>query len=134
MIKVARHGFKLNLVPASRPRVGKFGTYYSKTYQSFKDSMKVIVANMEFNKVESGPIHVYTRVYKQMPKSWSKKEKDKMRGTFVITNVGDNDNIEKAAWDPLNGFAWEDDCQIAWNETKATWHDEGSFYIVVSKL
>ena len=96
--------------------------------------MDVITNEMEFNKVEDGPIHVLTRVYRQMPKSWSKKKKDAMRGKFVITNVGDNDNIEKAAWDPLNGKAWTDDCQIPWNETKVTWHDEGSFYIVITEL
>lgn len=129
-----RYDFKLDLVPASRPRVTRYGTYYSKTYANFKKSMEVITNEMEFNKVEDGPIHVLTRVYRQMPKSWSKKKKDAMRGKFVITNVGDNDNIEKAAWDPLNGKAWADDCQIPWNETKVTWHDEGSFYIVVTEL
>jgi len=129
-----RYDFKLDLVPASRPRVGRLGTFYQKTYQSFKDTMKVIVDHMEFDKVESGPIHVYTRVYRKMPKSWSKKKKNELRGTFVITNVGDSDNLEKAAWDPLNGKAWDDDCQIAWNETKVTWADEGEFYIVIKKL
>ena len=129
-----RYDFNIDLVPASRPRVGKFGTYYNKTYQSFKDSMKVITDCMEFSKIEDGPIHVLTRVYRQMPKSWSKKKKNELRGTFVINNVGDSDNLEKAAWDPLNGKAWSDDCQIAWNETKVTWSDEGSFYIVIKRL
>ena len=36
--------FDINPVPASRPRVSKYGTYYLATYRDFKDKMRQLIA------------------------------------------------------------------------------------------
>ena len=117
---VYQHTFKINPVPASRPRVTRWGTYYSKTYLSFKDTMYAMVHVEVPKRLLEGCLHVETTFYKAVPKSYSKKRKTEIDGQFCISNV-DNDNLEKALWDTLNGHLWGDDKQIVSNYTEKRW-------------
>lgn len=128
-----RYHFKIDAVPASRPRVTKWATYYPKKYTAFRDAMEVITQHTDFDKVECCPIKVTTIIYLAMPKSWPKKKKAETHGKWKANNA-DNDNYEKAIWDSLNGKAWGDDCQIVWNETKIMYAEEGEIYVTVEKL
>ena len=127
-----RYSFNIDAVPASRPRVTRWSTYYPKKYTAFREAMGIITDHMEFDKV-TGPIKVETVIYLPMPKSWSKKKKELFNGQWKMNNC-DNDNYEKAVWDSLNGKAWEDDCQIVWNETKVMYAYEGQIIVGVTKL
>lgn len=129
-----RYQFKIDAVPASRPRVTRWSTFYPKKYTQFREHMEIICNEMEFNKVPEGaPIKVTTLIYLPMPKSWSKKKKELFNGQWKMNNC-DNDNYEKAIWDSLNGRAWLDDCQIVWNETKVKYAHKGEVIVCVEKL
>lgn len=128
-----RYEFKIEAVPASRPRVTRFATFYPKRYTAFREAMGVICDHTKFNKIGVGPIKVETIIYLPMPKSWSKKKKQEMNNGWK-DNTSDNDNYEKSIWDSLNGKAWEDDRQIVWNETKVKYSEEGSVIVVVTPL
>lgn len=95
----------LQPVPASRPRVSRWGTYYAKTYKTWIQQADQLV-----NAAKSpmrGALHVTTEIVSARPKT---SERQWPRG--------DNDNYEKAAWDLLTkkGY-WEDDDQIVSNST-----------------
>lgn len=93
--------------PASRPRVGKFGAFYSGSYQTFRkelDAFKNEHADDEFFQVKfekDVPIVADIVIVCEKPKS-GKKEWPK----------GDVDNYAKAILDGFNGVLYHDDDQI----------------------
>lgn len=90
----------LRPVPASRPRVTRWGTYYSKTY---KDWMAAADAALpEATVTYSLPVHVRLTIVCHRPKS-----------TKLLTPRGDIDNYEKAIYDALTKKNyWTDDTLI----------------------
>ena len=60
------------------------------------------------------PVRICITVHQAIPKSWSKKKQAQaMQGEIVpLSRNGDIDNIAKSIMDALNGFAYEDDCQV----------------------
>lgn len=96
------HVFKIDAVPASRPRVSKYGTYYLPTYRAFKKQMEEIVAKdrTQFKRAE-GPLSVIVMCAVEKPKT-----------TKRTYPTGDVDNYAKAVLDSLNGILWDDDDQI----------------------
>lgn len=99
MLKITLSG---NPVPAARPKVSRFGTYYPKTYRQFRTAMDLLLRTM-FKKREpmAGPIEVNLAVHVKKPKT-----------TKLAYPIGDVDNYAKAYLDALNGYAWHDDRQI----------------------
>ena len=96
------HVFKIDAVPASRPRVSKYGTYYLPTYRAFKKQMEELVAKDRDQFIRhQGPLSVIVLCAVQKPKT-----------TKRDYPVGDVDNYAKAVLDSLNGILWEDDIQI----------------------
>lgn len=130
---MSRYEFNIDAVPASRPRVTRYATYYSKSYTKFREDMAIICDHMDFERVIMKPIKVTTLIYLPMPASWSKKKKELFNNQWKMNNK-DNDNYEKAIWDSLNGRAWDDDCQIVWNETKVRYAYEGRIIVIVESL
>lgn len=118
-----KHTLMIQPVPASRPRVTRWGTYYSKTYQKFRDEIKPLIPDMELKK---GLIKATQTFYFKIPKSYTKKQRSEL-GEYCTKNV-DNDNLEKALWDSLNGIAFDDDRQIVENVTAKKW-SKGEGYI-----
>ena len=94
--------FFINPVPASRPRVSRYGTYYLPTYRKFKAEMQEIVAKNRgsFTKMK-GPLAVTVICCVRKPKR-----------TELSHPRGDVDNYAKAVLDSLNEVMWEDDDQI----------------------
>lgn len=93
----------VNPVPASRPRVPRFGKpYYGKKYTAWRKSAEeafpAAASPME------GPLHVYCRFAVQKPKT-----------TKRFCPLGDIDNYEKAIFDAVTraGY-WHDDDQIVY--------------------
>ena len=91
-------------VPASRPRVTRWGTYYGKTYERFRREVKDILNNIvEKNTQTDTPIFAIIEVVKQPPKTVSRQ-----------FPRGDVDNYAKGPLDSMttDGNFWKDDDQI----------------------
>lgn len=102
--------FNIPPKPASRPRVTRFGTYYSKTYTNYKKDMQQLIDKMRIDKYY-GLIRVSMKFYMPIPKDVSKKKRLEMDGLHCDVG-GDIDNLQKAVYDALNTIAWSDDKQI----------------------
>lgn len=102
--------FAVPPVPASRPRVTRWGTYYGKKYNDYKDNMRDLLKSSEYP-ITQELLEVEVLFYVQIPKSWSSKKKEKREGTYCDNNA-DIDNYLKAIFDSLNGVLYEDDKQI----------------------
>ena len=92
----------VNPVPASRPRVTKWGTYYGKTYEAFRNSMREALASNN-NSPTSDPVDVKVETVVLKPRTG---KRDYPRG--------DVDNYAKGILDSLTSHAnvWDDDDQV----------------------
>ena len=106
-------------VPASRPRVTRWSTFYPKKYTQFKADMEVALGDVQFIPFET---NVYAKLdfFVQIPKSWSKKKKEEYQGRFCDNNA-DIDNYCKAILDSLNGIYYLDDRQIVMIRARKYW-------------
>ena len=102
--------FNISPIPASRPRVTRWGTYYSKTYTNYKTEMAYLLRDMDVSPFK-GLLEVEVLFFVAMPKSWSKKKKVTKHEAYCDNNA-DIDNYIKATFDALNGVLYEDDKQI----------------------
>lgn len=98
--------FKIELDPvvASRPRVGKWGTYYAPKYQAYKDAAAWMLKRTLADLPQLGdtPVSVELEFVCRPPKT---RTRDYPRG--------DNDNYQKAALDAITACGlWDDDDQI----------------------
>ena len=99
---------RLNLdpVPASRPRVSKWGTYYGKRHQAFRKEALASFDDMRERGLLpevllSGGLQVWAAFYIRKPKT-----------TKLKTPRGDIDNYLKLLLDCATGYIWEDDTQV----------------------
>ena len=118
MIKFTYYG---EAVGKGRPRYSKRGeyvhTYTPKKTKDFEDAIR-----FEFMASTSDPMPVYDREVSlkakvtigcPIPKSYSKKKQALCRDRVLVpSKKPDIDNILKAVFDALNGYAFEDDVQI----------------------
>jgi Holliday junction resolvase RusA-like endonuclease len=89
-------------VPAARPKVSRWGTYYPKTYRAFRTAMELVVRKLFAGRQPMvGPLVVILNVFVRKPKS-----------SKLLYPIGDVDNYAKAYLDSLNGHAWHDDKQV----------------------
>ena len=105
-------------VPKQRPRISgrraytpkRTKDYEGRVLTAFRSSYKGIYP--AFGK--DIPVRICISIYQAIPKSWSKKKRlQAERGEIVpLSRNGDIDNIAKSILDALNGFAYEDDCQV----------------------
>lgn len=99
MIKIRLPG---DPVPAARPKVSRFGTYYPKTYRAFRTAMELVVRKLFAGRQPmAGPLAVVLNVFVRKPKT-----------SKLVYPIGDVDNYAKAYMDSLNGHAWIDDKQV----------------------
>ena len=81
--------FNINPIPASRPRVTRWGTFYGKRYKEFKREMGVLLIESdktsEVNPVLwlEGLISADMTFFVPMAKSWSKKKKSLKNDTPI---------------------------------------------------
>ena len=105
-------------VPKQRPRISGRQAYTPKRTKDYEG--RVLAA---FRSSYSGfypafgkdtPVWVCIHIIQAIPKSWSKKKRVRAEAgeIFPLGRNGDIDNIAKSILDALNGFAYEDDCQV----------------------
>jgi Holliday junction resolvase RusA-like endonuclease len=94
--------FDLTPVPASRPRIGRYGVHYSKHYERFRREAKVEIPRLlaAFTPLECA-LELWVVFYAEKPRTGKK-----------LWPKGDVDNFEKAILDSLNEHAFKDDDQI----------------------
>ena len=93
--------FPVEPVPASRPRVTRWGTYYGKRYSKFRKEAESVVSQAYTDQPLSGTLEVTIWFYCKKPKT-----------TKLSEPRGDIDNYCKAILDQLNNRVIEDDQQI----------------------
>ena len=129
----------INPVPASRPRVTRWGTFYGKKYKQFKLEMGLLLIDSDkTNSVNptkwlEGLISADMTFFVPIPKSWSKKKKSSKNGQFCDNNA-DLDNYEKAILDSLSGIFFYDDRQIVKQKSQKIWADKGSIKIILKEI
>lgn len=98
----------LNPVPASRPRVGRWGVHYLKTYSTWMNQVALTLPKGDVHYPKETALAVMTEFVVKKPKTTKK-----------LWPRGDNDNYEKAAWDAITKCQaiWDDDDQIILNLT-----------------
>lgn len=105
-------------VPKQRPRISGRQAYTPKRTKDYEG--RVLAA---FRSSYSGfypafgkdtPVWVCIHIIQAIPKSWPKKKQRMAEAgeIFPLGRNGDIDNIAKSILDALNGFAYEDDCQV----------------------
>ncbi len=131
--------FNISPVPASRPRVTRWGTYYGKKYKQFKLEMGLLVLESDKNNSVNpitwldGLISADMTFFVPMAKSWSNKKKSSKNGQFCDNN-SDLDNYEKAILDSLNGVYFHDDKQIVQQSSQKIWAEQGSIKIILKEI
>lgn len=117
--------FPVEPVPASRPRVSKWGSYYVGKYKDFRSTAKPIMKDVVGDwEPTNKPLCVWLSVFPQKPKT-----------SKLAYPRPDIDNYVKAIFDMCNGLVWKDDNQIIFLETKKAWSkEEGYFTLEISEL
>lgn len=112
--QVLRLVIPVDPVPASRPRVGRWGTYYGKTYTRWRDLAASRIPTGDLHL--TGPLTVHVAVVKRRPKS-----------TKLDAPKPDIDNFVKAVLDAVTkaGGYWEDDYQIVGLTATKAWAPKG---------
>lgn len=104
---------ELDPVPASRPKVSKWGVYYSETYKKWKSAAKAFFPNI-FKQLK-GPVGVSIEVVCKRP--------------LKITNpipTGDVDNFAKAVLDAVNDARlWADDKNVVYVQVHKRYAEKG---------
>jgi Holliday junction resolvase RusA-like endonuclease len=120
-------------VPASRPRVTRWGTYYGKKYKEFKKKMEEILSTYHATEILEGLIFADMTFFIPIPKSWSKKKKESKIGKYCDNNA-DLDNYEKAILDSLSGYYYIDDRQIVKQTSRKIYAEFGTIHINIKEI
>ena len=131
--------YNINPIPASRPRVTRWGTYYGKRYSNFKKEMKERTSHEDKENLKNTVIWLEDLIFADMTffipmaVSWSKKKKS-LKNEQYCDNNADLDNYEKAILDSLNGIYFKDDRQIVSQKSKKIWADKGKIKIILREI
>ena len=105
-------------IPASRPRVSRWSTYYNEPYKSYKAFLEQYLSkymdkdkNPVFSKYE--PLIIHIDFHLPMPQSISHKKQLKMELETHVRKP-DLDNLAKAILDGMNKTIFADDGQIVY--------------------
>lgn len=116
-----------DVVAQGRPRFSRKGgfvrTYDPPKSMAYKKKVKE-EAEKQVSHVFDKPIAIHMDIYREVPKSWSKKKKkDAYDGKILPKTRPDLDNYFKGILDGLSGTAYTDDniiCEISGNKRYGT--------------
>ena len=118
---ISKHVVPVEPVPASRPRVSKWGVYYGKRYTQFRTEAESALEALDLGSPIVGQISVHLEFYCKRPKT-----------TKRDTPRGDIDNYCKAILDSCNGRLFGDDDQITKMTARKSWEDEHGPRIIIT--
>jgi len=102
----------MDIVACPRPRVTRYATFYPKGYTNFKEEYAIKLNKLNIKQIPQPiPIEMNIEFYIKIPRSFSKKKKVEMEGTYVVKRP-DIDNYIKSVLDGLNEIMFEDDSQV----------------------
>ncbi len=107
-------------MPASRPRVSKYGTYYTKTYKAFRKEMAEALKSWSTDPL-GGSLLVDITFHCKTPKKPTK-----------LWPRGDIDNYVKGVFDAFNGIVWGDDDQVTAVRARKVYSDCPHIYVTIS--
>ena len=111
----------IDIEPMGKPRMTKRDKWKERPcvmrYRAWSDELR-----LKAGTVPDGAYGLDWCVFIEMPKSWSKKKKEEMRGKEHQVKP-DRDNIDKAILDCLFKDDERDDCIIAVGELEKFWDD-----------
>ena len=101
-------------VPKQRPRISGRQAYTPKRTKDYEGRVLQAFRSSYPAFGKDTPVWVCIHIIQAIPKSWSKKKRARAEAgeIFPLGRNGDIDNIAKSILDALNGFAYEDDCQV----------------------
>lgn len=105
-------------VPKQRPRISGHRAYTPKRTKDYEERvLKAFCSSYRGFYPAFGkdvPVRICISVIQEIPRSWSKKKRAQAESGEIVplSRNGDVDNIAKSILDALNGFAYEDDCQV----------------------
>lgn len=116
----------LTVVPMGKPRMTQQDKWKKRPpvirYHAFRDEVR-----RQMRMIEIGdPSDVSWKAYLPIPKSWSKKKKEEMKGR-PHRQRPDRDNIDKAILDSL----FEEDCRVSGGRLDKYWDDGNGPRIVL---
>ena len=115
--------FNIAPVPASRPRVTRWSTFYPKKYTAFRQELGVLLDSYCLTPSQD-LLYVKLDFHVQIPKSWSKKKKAE-KDTRFCDNNADVDNYIKAVLDSAEGRCYTNDKQVVMIRARKFWSLEG---------
>lgn len=111
-------------VGKARPRVTRNGTYVPKTTKNYMRLVRDRYAKAYFFE---GPVCMEVYAYFPIPKSASKKEREKIAAEgYLYTKKPDGDNVLKSIKDALSGEAYYDDSQVAYEMILRKYAEDGT--------
>ena len=100
-------------VAKGRPRLGKYGTYTPTKTVNYENLVQYCYMDQAEGIKLDGPLMMEIRFYFPIPKSYSKKQIELLKvQDMAHMKKPDASNCLKSIEDALNGFAYDDDCQI----------------------
>lgn len=105
-------------VPKQRPRISGRTAYTPKKTRDYEERVREAFRSSHYGftpvYIKGIPVKACIEIVQAIPKSWSNTKHLKAeRGEIVPTSRnGDVDNIAKSILDALNGYVYEDDCQV----------------------
>jgi len=118
-----RATFNIAPVPASRPRVTRFSTYFPKKYTKFREQLGKLLDGYCLTPSQE-LLYIKLDFYCQIPKSWTKKKKAEKDGKYCDNNA-DVDNYIKAVLDSCEGRYYDNDSQVVMIRARKFWSLDG---------
>ncbi len=115
--------FNIAPVPASRPRVTRWSTFYPKKYTAFRQELGVLLDSYCLTPSQD-LLYVKLDFHVQIPKSWSKRKKAE-KDTRFCDNNADVDNYIKAVLDSAEGRYYNNDKQVVMIRARKFWSLDG---------
>lgn len=110
-------------VGKARPRVTRNGTYVPKRTKQYMDTIREAYG---WRYLFDGPVFMEVYAWFPMPKRMTKRDRKRIEELdYLYTHKPDGDNVLKAVKDALNGMAYADDAQVAYESILRKYAREG---------
>jgi len=126
-------------IPQGRPRAsrrnGKLVMYDPKESREYKQYVALIAKQHAPKKLYTGALHVHLKIYRQIPKSTTKKNRELFNAGIKCPVVkADIDNYSKSILDSLNGIIYKDDSQIVYLSASKYYSDNPRVEVMIKEI